>query len=95
MSAPELEALYQRYRAEGLIIVTVMGGGTAVDLEAWADTYGLSTPVASDTAGIANAFGVQYLPTQQLIGRGSVIKATNQGKISDADIEAALAEVVF
>ena len=72
-----------------------MGGGTAVDLEAWADTYGLSSPVASDTAGMSSAFGVQYLPTQQLIGRGSIVKVTNQGKISDADIEAALAEVVF
>ena len=72
-----------------------MGGGTAVDLDAWASTYGLSSPVASDTAGMASAFGVEYLPTQQLIGRGSVVKVTNQGKIIDADIEAALAEVVF
>ncbi len=78
-----------------MLIVTVMGGGTAVDLEAWASTYGLSSPVASDTANIAGAFGIQYLPTQQLIGRGSIIKMTNQAKISDADIEAALDEVVY
>ena len=32
-----------------------MGGGTAVDLEAWADTYGLNSPVASDTSGFASA----------------------------------------
>lgn len=72
-----------------------MGGGTAVDLEAWADTYGLSTPVASDTSNLGGLFGVQYLPTQQLIGRGGVIKKTNAAKVSNADIEAALAEVVF
>ena len=67
-----------------------MGGGTAVDLEAWADTYGLHSPVASDTSGFASASGVQYLPTQQLIGRGGEILKTGQAHISDADIEAAL-----
>ena len=67
-----------------------MGGGTAVDLEAWADTYGLNSPVANDTSGFASASGVQYLPTQQLIGRGGEILKTGQAHVSDADIEAAL-----
>ena len=67
-----------------------MGGGTAVDLEAWADTYGLNSPVASDTSGFASASGVQYLPTQQLIGRGGEILKTGQAHVTDADIEAAL-----
>ena len=72
-----------------------MGGGTAVDLAAWAETYGLSTPVASDSGNLGGLFGVQYLPTQQLIGRGGVVKVTNQGHISATDIEAALAEEIY
>lgn len=67
-----------------------MGGGTAVDLEAWADTYGLTSPVASDTSGFASSTGVQYLPTQQLIGRGGLILNAGQAHVTDADIEAAL-----
>jgi len=93
--APVLEELYQEYRAEGFIIVTVMFGGEAVDLAAWAYTYGLSHPVASDTSNLASLFGVHFLPTHQVIGRGGVIKQKNQGQISTADIEAALAEGVF
>ena len=63
-----------------------MGGGTAVDLEAWADTYGLNSPVASDFPGSRREW-CAIPPTQQLIGRGGEVLKTGQAHISDADIE--------
>jgi hypothetical protein len=75
--APELEALYQQYKNDGLIVVTAMVGGSAVDLQAWADTYGLTAPVTMDTAGLASSFDVSFIPADHLIARGGVIYSLN------------------
>jgi hypothetical protein len=72
-----------------------MVDGTAADSAVWADTFGLSHPVASDTSNLASLFDILFLPTAQLIGRGGVVKKKNLSNISNADIEAALAEGDF
>ena len=75
-----------------------MGGGEAVGLYEWWNTYGMeekapyNTPVAFDTSGIAADSGVQYLPTQQLIGRGGIILNAGAGHINQSDIDDALAD---
>ena len=76
-SAPELEVLYQEYQVEGLIVVTAMTGGPAVDLEAWANTYDLTFPITMDTAGLAGDWGVTAIPAAHLLTRGGVIQGTN------------------
>jgi len=75
-----------------------MGGGDAVSLIDWWETYGMSdgasefnTPVAIDQEGLAQESGVTGLPTQQLIGRGGVILEKGQYHIDESVIEAALA----
>ena len=57
--------------------MTAMTDGAAVDLQAWADTYGLTAPVTMDTAGLASSFGVNALPSAHLISRGGVIHSLN------------------
>ena len=54
-----------------------MTDGAAVDLQAWADTYGLTSPVTMDTAGLSSSFGISYLPSAHLIARGGVIHSIN------------------
>ena len=75
-----------------------MGGGDAVSLIDWWETYGMSdgasefnTPVAIDQDGLAFESGVTGLPTQQLIGRNGVILKTGQYHIDESVIEDALA----
>ncbi len=92
MSAPELEALYQEHKAQGLIVITAMTGGAAVDTLAWAETYGLTAPVVADSpANLASEWGVSAIPAQHLVGRGGVILSTNQFHISQDTILEALA----
>ena len=54
-----------------------MTDGAAVDLQAWADTYGLTHPVTMDTASLASSFAITGLPSAHLIARGGVIHALN------------------
>jgi hypothetical protein len=78
------------YKDDGFIIVTVLGNGERLDLEAWADTYGLSSPVVSDTSNFVGHSSVVAKPTQQLIGRGGEILNSGQIYIGNDEIEAAL-----
>ena len=57
--------------------MTAMTGGAAVDLEAWANTHGLTFPITMDTAGLASNWGVTAIPAAHMIGRGGVILDTN------------------
>ena len=57
--------------------MTAMTDGAAVDLQAWADTYGLTAPVTMDTAGLSGSFGISGLPSAHLIARGGVIHSLN------------------
>ncbi len=70
--------------------MTVLGSETRLNLEAWADTYGLSSPVASDTSNFVGHSNVLQKPTQQLIGRGGEILNSGQMYVGDDEIEAAL-----
>jgi hypothetical protein len=54
-----------------------MTDGAPVDLQAWADTYGLTAPVTLDTAGLDSSFGIRALPAAHLISRGGVIHSLN------------------
>lgn len=54
-----------------------MTDGAAVDLGAWANTYGLTAPVTIDTAGLASAFNISAIPAQHIIARGGMIYALN------------------
>jgi len=58
-------------------VITAMTDGAAVDLQAWADTYGLTAPVTMDTAGLDSSFGIRALPAAHLISRGGVIHSLN------------------
>ncbi len=71
-------------------MITAMTDGAAIDLGAWADTYGLTAPVTMDTAGLASSFGIRGLPASHIIARGGVIHALNTYATADV-IEEALA----
>ncbi|NCG20743.1 MAG: hypothetical protein GWP91_17175 [Rhodobacterales bacterium] len=81
--APELEALYQRYEAEGFIVITMIGENlqsespSQADLVEWADSLGLSHPVVADP-GMATTFSFVEgnsvgLPSMTLIAAGGEI----------------------
>jgi hypothetical protein len=67
-----------------------MTDGAAVDLGAWANTYGLTAPVTIDTAGLASAFSIPAIPAQHIIARGGIIYSLNT-RVTPEIIEEVLA----
>ncbi len=72
-----LEAQYQKYKDHGLVTLTLMVDGGAMDLRGWSDSYHLSFPVMWDDYSLFAVWGTGITPTQHLIGPGSVIIETN------------------
>jgi thiol-disulfide isomerase/thioredoxin len=99
--APFLAAMYTKYAAQGLMVITLLGedvsGNTASaeDLTAWADEYGATHPVLQDVgfsvAGRFKDFGSTALPANTLLGHGLVVQATELPAVTEADIVELLA----
>ena len=61
------------------------------DLESWATTYGLTTPVLSDAEGVSYRFELDnYIPTTSLLGPGMEVLIVDD-HVTSADIEEAIA----
>ncbi len=83
--APHVQELYERYAAQGLMVITLLGedGGdqppTQLDLMEWASTYGLKHPVLADpNYGTSFRYIEGYsiaLPTMHLLGPGAKVIA--------------------
>ncbi len=71
------------------MVLTLMIDGETIDLRDWSDAYHLSFPVMLDDYSLFAIWGSGNVPTQHLIGPGSVIIETNS-HFNDAYIEAVL-----
>ena len=94
--APGLEALYQQYKNDGFIVITLLGETnsgatpTQADLEQWANSMGITHPVVADTNFMVTSSFVTGntigLPSMDLIGAGGEILYTDswisEGQIS-------------
>lgn len=99
--AGHLEAMYQKYKAKGFIIVTALIQGnttstpsTLTDLSGWKTQYALTFPVTNDPAYAgANAYAVSSIPHNVIIDQNFVIRRIIVGSDA-AGIEAAVASLV-
>lgn len=75
-----LEALYKRYKRDGLAILAVNMGETAEQVRAYVARHGLSFPHVMDPEARAEAaFGIQATPTNFLIDRRGYVVAGGMG----------------
>jgi peroxiredoxin len=95
--APFMRHLYERYAAQGLMVITLLGedvdGSTASDedLLEWATTFGITHPVLQDVgftvASRYNGNASTQLPSNTLLARGAVIEVTAVPELTEAQIE--------
>ena len=70
--APQLEALYQKYKDQGVQVLTILTDGSAA---AWASTYNLTHPVIEDKSGSISApYRAGFLPLNVILDRAMTIR---------------------
>ena len=93
-----MEELYQTYRDDGFIVVTLITENYDAEtpsqdnLEEWAEEYGLTSPVLADGDEVAERYserGELSLPSMTLIGPGAEVLIAD-GDVEESDIEDAL-----
>jgi peroxiredoxin len=88
---PDLEAVYRRFRDQGLVIVGVDLLNTEAslqDVQAFIKQYGVTYPVVLDERGeISKAFAISPLPTTYFIDRQGRVRYIRVGKLDAADME--------
>ena len=92
MSIPALEAVYKKYRADGLEVVGVSHdhAETRGQIPAAAQALGITYPlvVADDIPDINENYGVAGLPTLMLIDRHGRVADVEMGYHAPAELEA-------
>lgn len=77
---PALEALYQKYKRDGLVILAVNLGESAEQVSAYVARHGLSFPHVMDPGAKAEqAFAIQATPTNYLVDRRGRLVAGGMG----------------
>jgi cytochrome c biogenesis protein CcmG, thiol:disulfide interchange protein DsbE len=95
--APDVEAAYQKYQAEGLNILAVFISESPTDVGTYAARAGLTFPIAVDQQTvIASQFRTMGIPTHFFIGADGRIKDIKLGALDpatmDSEIQAILAK---
>jgi hypothetical protein len=95
--ARALEGTYQAYKDQNFMAISAWGEDdsperttpTTEQLMAWANQFGITTPVVADPdLGVYYRYGTGGLPQTILLGPGAEV--LKLGQITTADIEAAL-----
>ena len=89
--APALEAVAEKYRAAGLVVVGVDEQESRARAQAFANKYGLTYPIALDTSGsVGDELGIDATPTNIFIDRAGNVSSVHVGEMTPAAIEAAV-----
>lgn len=93
---PELEAAYQKYQADGLVILALDQQEPAEDVALFFEELGLSfTAVLDDEGTISELYGVaNVLPTTFFINRAGEVTAIHRGPMTEAQIDDYLTETL-
>jgi peroxiredoxin len=92
---PELVETYNRYRADGLVVLGVFINEPAGDTAAYAQRAGIPFPIVSDATGrIASAYRLMGVPTHVFIGRDGLVKELKIGALAKSEMDAAVAAIL-
>jgi peroxiredoxin len=88
--APDVEAVYQKYKGQGLQLVAIFEESGA-DITAYAGRAGLTFPILVDENGVLrNAYRALGLPTHYFVGADGVIREVRIGGIHPDEMDRAV-----
>ena len=86
--APDLQATYEKYRAQGLVVLAVNIQEDASAVRSYADRVGLTYPqIADPSTTIASRYRTLGIPTHYFIARDGIIKEVRLGGLPPAEME--------
>ncbi len=88
---PEIQAAYERYRSQGLVVVAINQGEDAGTVARFAEQFDLTFPILLDPGGtIGRSYQVYALPGSFFIDRDGMVRAKTLGGLTRAYIDAQL-----
>ena len=88
---PEFQRVYEQKAARGLEILAIAYNDSEAAMADFRDQYGLTFPLALDTAGAINgAYAVQTRPSSYLLDAEGIILARHFGLMSQAQLDSLL-----
>ncbi len=93
--APDVEAAYQQYQAQGLNILAVFISESPTDIGSYAQKAGLTFPIAVDQqTKIASEYRTMGIPTHYFIGADGTIKDVKLGALDPATIDSEIQSIL-
>jgi cytochrome c biogenesis protein CcmG/thiol:disulfide interchange protein DsbE len=91
--APDIEAAYQKHKAEGLVVLFVSISEDSATVKDYTDRIGLTFPqIADPDTRIASAYRVNGIPAHFFIDASGILQVMKTGGLSPEQMDAALAE---
>jgi cytochrome c biogenesis protein CcmG, thiol:disulfide interchange protein DsbE len=93
--APDIQAEYQKYQAQGLNILGVFISESSSDIKTYADRVGMTFPIAVDTnTVIASQYRTMGIPTHFFIGADGKIKDVKIGALDPATMDSEIQAIL-
>jgi peroxiredoxin len=92
---PDIQEVHRRYRSEGLVVLAVTSEVSSAEVRDFADKLDIDFPILLDSSGkVAEAYGVQGLPTSFFIDSEGIIQEVYLGSMSRSVIEDNLSTIL-
>ena len=93
--APDVEAIYQKYKGQGLVVLGVFISENASDISGYAGRAGLTFPIVVDERTvIASTYRTLGIPTHFFIGADGRIREIRIGALPKDEMDRAIAAIV-
>jgi len=93
--APDVEAAYQKYQAQGLNILGVFISESSSDIKTYADRVGMTFPIVVDeNTKIASQYRTMGIPTHFFIGADGKIKDVKIGALDPATMDSEIQAIL-
>ena len=92
--APDIEAAYQKFKAQGVVVLSVSISEDSATVLDYGNRVGLTFPMIADPdTRIASAYRVSGIPAHFFIDASGVLRSIKTGGLSPEHMDAALTEI--
>jgi cytochrome c biogenesis protein CcmG, thiol:disulfide interchange protein DsbE len=92
--APDIEAAYQKFTAQGVVVLAISISEDAATDRAWTNRVGLTFPMIADpNSDISSAYRVSSIPAHFFIDASGVLRSIKAGGLSPDQMDVAITSI--